>query len=59
MKKIKLHKYVGETSRGVFERSWEHTNSRDQLQTCNINAWIRRGPGENDKKERSWRNTFG
>ena len=32
MKKIKLHKYAGETSRGVFERSWEHTKSRDQLQ---------------------------
>ena len=32
-KKIKLHKYVGETSRSVYERAWEHTHSRDQLQT--------------------------
>ena len=48
MKKIKLHKYVGETSRSVFERSWEHTNSRDQLQTCNINAWRSGGPGEHE-----------
>ena len=48
MKKIKLHKYVGETSRSVFERSWEHTNSRDQLQTCNINAWRRGGPEKNE-----------
>ena len=32
-KKIKLFKYVGETARSVYERSWEHVNSRDQLQT--------------------------
>ena len=32
-KKIKLHKYVGETSRSVFERAWEHNHSRDQLHT--------------------------
>ena len=27
------YKYVGETSRSVYERTWEHTNSMKQLQT--------------------------
>ena len=33
MKKIKVHKYIGETSRSVYERTWEHTHSMEQLQT--------------------------
>ena len=33
MKKRKAYKYVGETSRSVYERTWEHTNSMKQLQT--------------------------
>ena len=30
---IKLHKYVGESSRSVYERAWEHVNSKDKLHT--------------------------
>ena len=29
--KIKLHKYIGETSRSVYERSWEHWSAMEQL----------------------------
>ena len=31
IKKIKLYKYVGETSRSSFERGWEHVNDMAQL----------------------------
>ena len=30
---IKLHKYIGKSSRSTFERAWEHENSRDKLHT--------------------------
>ena len=33
VKKMKLYKYIGETSRSVYERSWEHMHSMEQLQT--------------------------
>ena len=33
IEEIKLHKYVGESSRSVFERAWEHENSRNKLHT--------------------------
>ena len=29
----KLHKYLGESSRSMYERAWEHMNSRDKLHT--------------------------
>ena len=29
--KIKIHKYIGETSRSIFERSWEHMNDFENL----------------------------
>ena len=29
--KIKLYKYIGETSRSSYERSWEHLNDMAQL----------------------------
>ena len=29
--KIKIHKYVGDTSRSVFERSWEHVHDFENL----------------------------
>ena len=31
LKKMSLHKYVGETARSVFERAFEHQNAREQL----------------------------
>ena len=31
--KIKLYKYIGETSRSCFERGWEHANDMAQLKT--------------------------
>ena len=31
--KIKLFKYIGETSRSSFERGWEHVNDMAQLKT--------------------------
>ena len=31
--KIKLYKYIGETSRSSFERGWEHVNDMAQLKT--------------------------
>ena len=30
MKKMRIYKYVGETSRSVYERTWEHVNSLKQ-----------------------------
>ena len=33
VKKMKLYKCIGETSRSVYERSWEHMHSMEQLQT--------------------------
>ena len=30
-KKIQLYKYIGETSRSVYERAWEHQHDRDSL----------------------------
>ena len=33
MKNIVLHKYIGETSRSVYERAWEHMSSMEGLQT--------------------------
>ena len=33
MKRMKLYKYIGETSRSVYERSWEHVHSMEQLHT--------------------------
>ena len=32
MKNRKAFKYIGETSRSIYERTWEHTNSMKQLQ---------------------------
>ena len=32
MKNRRASKYIGETSRSVYERTWEHTNSMKQLQ---------------------------
>ena len=32
-KKMLLHKYVGETSRSVHERTWEHQNDISALKT--------------------------
>ena len=29
--KIKQHKYVGETNRSIYERSWEHLNDLESL----------------------------
>ena len=31
--KIKKHLYIGETSRSIFERAFEHQNDVDQLKT--------------------------
>ena len=31
MKRIRLYKYVGETSRSLYERGWEHVHAKDQL----------------------------
>ena len=31
--KIKKHKYIGETSRSIYERSWEHLHDFDNLST--------------------------
>ena len=33
VKKIRLHKYIGETNRSVFERGWEHLNALAKLDT--------------------------
>ena len=33
MKRIKVYKYIGETSRSVYERIWEHNHSMEQLHT--------------------------
>ena len=33
MRNMRLYKYIGETSRSVYERSWEHVHSMEQLQT--------------------------
>ena len=33
MKRIKVYKYTGETSRSVYERIWEHNHSMEQLHT--------------------------
>ena len=33
MKRMKIYKYVGETSRSIYERTWEHVNSLKQLHT--------------------------
>ena len=31
--KIKIHKYIGETNRSIFERSWEHLSDYENLST--------------------------
>ena len=33
LRRVKLFKYFGETSRSVYERAWEHTHRLEQLQT--------------------------
>ena len=33
--KIKVHKYIGETARSVYERSREHLSDMQQLKPCN------------------------
>ena len=33
LEEIKLYKYVGESSRSVYERAWEHKNSKEKLHT--------------------------
>ena len=33
MRKMKIYKYIGETSRSCYERSWEHVHSMEQLNT--------------------------
>ena len=30
---IKIHKYIGETNRSVFEKSWEHLSDFENLST--------------------------
>jgi hypothetical protein len=33
MEEIKMHKYIGETNRSIFERGWEHLNDFQNLST--------------------------
>ena len=40
---IKLHKYVVESSRSVYERAWEHVNSKDKLHTDSSTSWTSTG----------------
>ena len=48
MKRIRLYKYVGETSRSLYERGWEHVHAKDQLHSNShmLKHAVEEHPGE-------------
>ena len=42
-RKMRYHKYIGETARSTYERAWEHISDRDQLSLpviCSSIFWM-------------------
>ena len=52
--RIKKYKYIGETSRSVFERGWEHVNDMAQLKSTShmlkLAVGVHEGEDMNEKK---------